>query len=88
MYNMACLLVLAGEPLHYSVLAEFDSEHITKWWPVGPLSAIALSGRFGGSSNGCASPRLLTVGYSPCRGQGEGRSHRLNAAPDFIAIGT
>jgi len=45
MVNVASLLVLAGEPLHERILAEFDSEHITRRWPLTPLSALALSGR-------------------------------------------
>jgi hypothetical protein len=45
LHNVASLLVLAGEPLHKEILAEFDSEHIVTRWPFGPLSALVLSGR-------------------------------------------
>lgn len=45
MYNLACLLVISGEPFHEVLLAEFDSDHVMRWWPLGPLCAIALSAR-------------------------------------------
>jgi Zn-dependent protease len=44
-HNVAALLVLAGEPLHRQILSEFDSEHVARRWPLGLLSALALSGR-------------------------------------------
>ncbi len=43
--KIAALLVLAGEQLHETLLAEFDRDAVFRRWPITPLAALARSGR-------------------------------------------